>query len=959
MADQALNLYASKLFGEHPIAIWPLDSVDEFEESPQYSSTTDPAIVSKGEKYGLPLVYGSQKSIAISPGQSGNIIVTQDRTWERVKVHSDSGRSVDWDYWESETYDTLRYEDILVIDLGEAAVKHPSYGMYSNDGKYNSYTAEFWIRIDPRVQIARKIWGTLYTLDGIWVNDSYITLVIGNQHQSYAIENWYRPMIVNVTYTPEQSRMLINGQEVASIYHDPTTLDFSAIAEEYDDKQGWLGFSSYPNIDTYEIDAVSLFPYVVPDDVCKRRFVWGQGVSNGLNFSSFFQTTSVYFDYSFADYSTNIIYPDLNNWDQGYMDGLITTRSSLKSPSYNLPEIYAKGRNLDNLYLENQFNNTNVDEPGFSFRPEFDYDQPSYFYFSGVETLTSPVQSIYGVFEKQWYEDSIEPQCLMLFQKRYSSDEFRIVIEGNQVTYYYNETVKKTFSVKDNEMFNVGVDLSALVKSDVDMKLFFLDTSTVELYVGGDGVQTFSGLIYRVGFSDSSNMARNETAEKYTDGYANEADNFIYDYATYTLRPFVRYGRFYLDVASSGYWEDSIPLSFLGKNIVLEDGTTRGELDFFQINMGYDGDFTIVNDYYDFSGSEMNAYVTFQPLNSQVDKPLREFVNTQKLSINKIHDVSSLTPAELLDTKFSITDGCVIIPPPAYDKWKVVVYFVVNAEGIIGSPFAMKSLEFASQANENEVEVGTRFGVPVYSENKFALYKENNPYLYLTKNSGIEPLDGPCYVNINENASYPYPVGSINLFVKPTPQLDKENALFYIQAKSGRFDFVYNGTGWTIQKDGLPVEYLSLYQDGELVTEITLEDERWVMIGIEAGEPFDFDAYRYGKMVFDVGAVYQNISISALASTQVESTAIIRTWGDLKIQNWIDWENDVSIPTYQDLISSRSYIQYPVGPDQIFRIFTGSNSALVGTDDLSTEIIGDRWTLWTGVEWNAYSLVSS
>ena len=958
MADQPLNLYSSKLYGEHPIATWPLDIIEN-NESQQYSSTINPAQVPGTITEGLPMVYGSQKSIGISAEGSGNTIITQDRTWERVKVHVDSGRSVNWDYWEKETYDTLRYEDILVIDLGEAGIKYPSYGMYSNDGKYNSYTAEMWIRIDPRVQVSRKIWGTLYSLDGIWVNDSYITLVIGNQHKSYAIENWYRPMLVNVTYTPNQSRLVINGQEVISIYHNPEDLDFSAIAPEYEPNEGTLGFSSYPEIQLYEIDAISLFPYIVPDDVLKRRFVWGQGVSDGLSFSSFFETTSIYFDYSFANYASNVLYPDLYNWDSGYYNGLITYRNSLRTPDYKLPEIYIKGRNLDNLYLENQFNNTNENEPGFSFRPEYDWDQPSYFYFSGIEKLTEPVQSIYGVFEKQWYEDDTDPQTLMLFKKRYSTDEFKVCIEGNTVKYLLNDTEQKIFTVEDNVPFNVGFDLNVLAQQGANVKTFFQDTTTLELYVGGDGTSTFSGLIYRVGFADSANMARNQTAVKFTDGYANENDEFIYDYATYTLRPFVRYGKFYLDIASSGYWEDSIPLSFLGKNLQVEENVYDGKLNFFQINIGYDGDYQINNGVYDFSGSEMNAYITFQPLTSKLEAPLRDFTETGKLNVDKIIDVSNVNAADLAKTKYSITNGCVVIPPAAYESWKVVVYFVINAEGLIGSPFAIKNLSVSSQAYVDEAVVGTRFGVDVKSKDHFAIYKENTPYLYLTKDSGIEPLDGPCSARINPNAAYPYPVGSINMFVKPTQLLDEANTLFYIQAKSGKHDFVYNGTGWVLQNNGLPIEFIQLYQDGVPVDEIVFEGEKWLMIGIEAGEPLDFDAYNYGEIVLNPGLVYQNISISALANNQVESTAIIRTWGDLKVQTWYDWENDISISSYQDLISSRSYIQYPVGPDQIYRIFTGGNSGLVGNDDPRLLTKGNSWTLWTGVDWATVRLISS
>ena len=62
---------------------------------------------------------------------------------------------------------------------GGASIIYDSFGMFTNEGKYNSYTAEFWIRIDARLTESKKIWGTIDTFDGLWVNDNYITLVVG------------------------------------------------------------------------------------------------------------------------------------------------------------------------------------------------------------------------------------------------------------------------------------------------------------------------------------------------------------------------------------------------------------------------------------------------------------------------------------------------------------------------------------------------------------------------------------------------------------------------------------------------------------------------------------------------------------------------------------------------------------------------------------------------------------
>lgn len=951
--SKTLNLYSARLYGEHPIANWPLDE-DISGSSPQYSSVYNPATINAGYSIGLPIVYGSRRSVGINATSTGIIIRSQDRLWENVKTYSDTGFQVPWSFWENINFTELMSEDYFTIEFGQAAISHNSYGMFSNAGKYNTYTAEFWMRIDPRTTKPRKIWGTLTTLDGIWVNDSYITLVVGKENKSYAVENWYRPMLVNVTYSPTEARLVINGQEVVSLQYQTKDVDFSALDPNFINDEGKLGFMSYPNVNLYEVDQVSLFPYIVPDDVLKRRFVWGQGISDTVAFSSFFETTTAYIDYPFAKYSSNVSYPDLYNWESGYLSGLVSTRNVIKTPNYRLPEIFIAGRSLEVLYRENLFNNQNSTEPGFSFKPEYDWTQPSYFYLDSIERLTAPPQIIYGVFAKQWYEVDPAPQTLMRFTKKYSDNVADVIIEGNTVSYRYNGTVKKQVTITDNVYFTVGFDLNKIVQVDTELRAFFYNLNDVEVYVGGDGTTTFSGLIYRVGISDTPTVARNETASKFTDGYANASADFINNSASYVLRPFVRYGEFYLDVAASGYWEDSIPLSFLGKNLQDTDGSYFSKLNFFQINFGYDGDYIVDDEKYDFSGSEMKAYITFQPLIQKIDKPLRDFTTTEKLSVNRIVNAQSKTSNELSNTRFEITNGTVVIPPSNYDAWKVTVYFVVNAEGTISSPFEIKNLSLSSQVYKDKSIIGTRFGVDMNSTSRYAIYKESSPYLYLTKDSGIEPLDGPVNVPVNAKGSYPYPVGSINMFLKPNLLLDDANELFVVTSKFGNMQFIYDGTGWVLKKNGLPIDYIKLFQNGTEVTEVTLEPNQWTMIGIEFGEPLEFGGYLYGNIALNKGAVYQNISISALSETQVESTAIIRNWNGVNIQSWQNWIDDPSVDTFADLVSSRAYLQYPVDPTQIFKIFTGGNSVAVGEQDIHLSVGNTDTTLYTGVFWDTY-----
>jgi len=950
-----INLYAARLFGEHPIATWTLDGIDS-NTSLQYFSDDFPAIVADGYTTGLPLVYGSSQSVGVTSDSTGIIIETEDRLWSQVKTYSNTGFVVNWKFWYDEniTFQELLEEERFVIEFGEAGIEHNGYGMFTNGGKYNNYTYEFWTRINPRVDVPRKIWGTLTTLDGIWVKDNYITLAVGNKYKSFAIENWFRPMLLNVTYTSNQARLLINGQEVISLDLNPEEFNFDPINDEVTG-EGLLGFMGYPEIDLFEVDCFSIFPYIVPDEVCKRRFVWGQGLSDAASFSTFFENSTTYIDWSFANYATSAIYPDVFNWDTGYISGLVTSRGYVKTPDYKLPEIFIQGRKLENLYKENLFNNsTETVSPGFSFKPEFDWTQNSYFYFDSIEKLESPPQIIYGVFSKHWYETSTDPQPLFRFVKRYTDDVIDIVIQGNDVHYMYNGDIKYSFPVQDDVPFTVGLDLNAIVKESVEFKNFLTSLADVEVFVGGDGESTFSGLIYRVGLSDTAMVAREQLVQYFPSGIANPYHNMATSKGTYVIRPFIRYGNFYLDIEAGGFWEDATPLSYFGRNFQKDDGTYESKLDLLQLNIGYDGLYKIRDNGYDVGGSEMKCYITFQPLEAKNNKLLREFTSTQSLPKNRVIDVSGMTAQDLAITKFEWINGTVVVPPQNYDSWKIVVHFDVYAEAVISSPFSVKQLSMSSQAYKDEAEVGTRFGNKLSSTDNFAIYKENTPYLYLTKDSGIEPLDGPVNAPVNPNGNFPYLVGNLNMFIKPNILMDTSNTLFSIVSRNGIMDMKHNGTGWVLRRNDLPIEYVTLYQNGEEVTEFTFDVDKWTMVGIEFGEPLDFSVSTLYKIILNEGAVYQNISVSALSETQVESTAIVRLWEGVRIQTWGDWVNDPSVETFADLVSSRAYLQYPVDPTQIYKIFTGGNTTSVGSEDPPLKVGEMNTTMATGVEWQTF-----
>jgi hypothetical protein len=238
----------------------------------------------------------------------------------------------------------------------------PGNGFLFESGKFKQFSAEFWMRINPDTLESRKIFGPLDTKDGLYVRDGVISLVLGNSIGSHPVSEWYRPMLVHVLLKNDTAALYINGEQVIEI---PLIINEIEFAKEND----WLGFYSYEDISNFEVDCFSLYSYLIPLPVAKKRFVWGQGTDAPQTVADFFDGTNTYINYSNANYTANKTYPDTGNWQAGYRDNLLATRRSISSPNYSLPEIFIEDRDINELYLDNKESNVDPEDLFFTFRP--------------------------------------------------------------------------------------------------------------------------------------------------------------------------------------------------------------------------------------------------------------------------------------------------------------------------------------------------------------------------------------------------------------------------------------------------------------------------------------------------------------------------------------------------------------------------------------------------------------
>lgn len=712
----------------------------------------------------------------------------------------------------------------------------PGKGMLNEAGRNKQYTLEMWIKIDPKTNSAKKIIGPLSGNNGVYVKEGFITLVIGDEIASHCVSEWYRPMLMHIQIKENNASMLINGEQVISIPLDKKTIDLP-------DNTDWWGVYSYPSIDMFSVDCISIYPYIVSDIVAKKRFVYGQGTPGIQSIDNGFSGTPITMDFSTAEYSSNIIYPDIARWDAGYFNNLNATKNYISIPNYTLPNINIGGRDVQEWYRDNyiayQLDYPLADSPHFiTFRPNITYDNngdpvswstdginytsQSYLNFPSLNVLNDSLSTVYGIFEIE--DDIAESRTLMSFVNIINGDTFDINIESDQVKYLYNgseivdangDTAIQTVTLGHEILVGINFE-SAGIAYGYDISRFFSSPSSIQLYIGGNGINTFEGKMYVVGFCNQNNYERILT-NFYDNGLAiNENYEILFDHiASYTLIPEREYGHLFLDVSVWSEWEEYFPLSRFASYVKDENGDPIYDLDLLQLNLGYVSvesdvvwtyqelkDAYALEDYqalkdsnYDnyfnleknnstdnsvnVSNSSLQSYITFQSVVSGANLPLSSFQYTKQLSQDRVIyadlENTDIFPERAYQTKFVFTDNVIVYPPKSkpFEDYAMVVNFEIKQRSILKNPLKIKSFEITSKnlnyANNSQDQrnyVGTKFGTKIYPEidflgtldgkstNPFFMYKTATPYIYTTKKSGVKVVNKSSITNPTSVGEY-------------------------------------------------------------------------------------------------------------------------------------------------------------------------------------------------------------
>lgn len=861
----------------------------------------------------------------------------------------------------------------------------PGYGFLNKVGQFKTYTFEMWIRLNSDTEVSKRIFGPIASDDGLYVNGPHLILKIGDNVQSYFVGEWYRPLLLQIEMIPNSVSMIVNGEQVISMSIDTASLDLPNEFDSQNKSQDWLGFYAHEDVYPIDLDCIAIYSYQIPSIVAKRRWVFGQGVEFPENINTSYSGTSAIVDFPFAEYSNTYTYPDLAEWNQGASDNFNVDGISLSTPEYPLAIPQFNNKTATEWLTESKAIQSE-ESYFFNLKPDSSWSNTEgHLLIEDLNMLSSSTRSIYGVFKETetWEED----QTLIHIQDNLNANYFEVVLKENTIDYVIksgNSTeVKESISKpSQGEEFAVGLDLrkiSAFFGNNV--ATFFGRSVSLSIYVGGrpNFSQTFTGNIYRITLDSPRNTSL--ISSSYQDnGIISEIPQE--HKGSYDLVPTITFDRYRLTYNAYSFWEDYIPLTYLGKFVLDENGNQYYDVDMIQFNIDFPASSRYIGQDCDTSRSAVKTYISFQYIESGSNANVNSFANTQCAPANGVVEPGD----EWINTRYEVVDNNVIFPPIGVDfnLISMVVHIESEATDIPERGISIRQLSTAAQAFNSTTPkaIGTRFGVPIFpykrsgvyfdykTKNPHTIYKESTPYLYLTRKSGIE-VRGDLEQNIARGLSIPVNLGLSENFRVIAMQIamryDQDSfpaervELFEIQSNNTYIKFYME----PIDPEGrrakiVPINAnnnsvvsgIGFYWNGNLVSNPILTTKEWGILGISFSNILNFDnisgAIRLtGPVLFNNISHYQSTNLQEVQNTSFRNWLRVKFLGT-EVLNWVFWD---SAYTWEGVLVLSATSYYGVEPEDIYRIYTGTNKFIVD-DDREFTLQNYEYLLKKEVDWN-------
>jgi hypothetical protein len=750
---------------------------------------------------------------------------------------------------------------------------------------------------------------------------------------------------------------LINGDVVMSTEISPADTEFPN--NDFFDTD-WIVFFGSDEIPQFEVDCLAIYPYIVPEQVAKRRFVYGQGVGKSEEIAKRFSGTSLGIDFPFAEYTHNLIYPDMSKWDSGYYSNINANSRFISLPEYNLPEIRYVGDDLRPFQLarvrrswlgikdEGSWENwrtgvwraisqtkeantlvDNYDSQSESNENFYIKLTPNSVYenlfgsidFSSIAQISENVASIVALFSVNRGEfldiqNDSNKLTLLRFTNRATGDFIDISInienEGNEtIEYFFNNTEidRQEFQVDFfDKYFAVGLDIERFSSSYAAIiKNFFSVPQNISLSVAGQDRNEFPGKIFKVIFNNR--LFTNKDMGDYfkSDGSVRCACSVTPNYferllsytGNYTLVFDKANSSMIMDIASVGYWEDSVPLSQFGTFIKDRSGNASYyDLDALQFNLDYPTSNYMESDFD--RDSLVNAFITVQRFQDVGGINYSSYTVTKNLDGKKYVDLND-SDVNLDITKFRVVDGTILFPPKTKVDFKdayITMHLEIKSPGTNTAPTKIQRMSLSSIAFDQSTfyELGTPTGNKFYPftrqgpsytnkvNNPFVIYKDSTPYLYLTSDSGISSIP---FSDLEESTSTNFARG-LSVSINPSKQesfliyglsfwaaynksdrIDVRRKVFSIYSVDQQTNFYINPEiaqlrgklqAFRYEISGEePDDNATIYQNG-VDSEAYIYPMSWSFITVKFDEPIEFDE-SIGQLEFYPGIIFNNVTL--------------------------------------------------------------------------------------------------